>query len=429
MPFGIREGNTMRPVLTILCVVGLSGMPSWAKNPPPVERVEVRHGKVYVNGEPFFLVGTSHVAHNHYSLPEAAEMGFNAVVTHGLRENPQSFRMDIDDAYANGLYSLASLSNGIWKDLETTEQIVLACRDAPGLLVWELEDESNIRTAGPEGTPHLDLPYKMPPEDFKPVYDLIKRLDPEHPVWLNLAYGYEKDHRKYRDVADIHSDDVYPVPDYPLTHVAQNSEAVVKGAAGKPGWMYIQMSMQSADQERAPNMEEVRCMTYLSIAHGIVGVIHFAYHALDWWPRESEPAYYAQFLDLTAELRGLTPYLVAREEPVAVEAEIFEGSPAPSHFGYTALHLSLRKAERGYLLIAVNGFDSPVEARIRVPVEGIAPRAAVRSEYRLVDVTDGVIEDSFAPYAVHLYDLPFSPPDDFERRKVSWPQWQRRPRP
>jgi len=34
-----------------------------------------------------------------------------------------------------------------------------------------------------------------------------------------------------------------------------------------------------------------------------------------------------------------------------VEAEIIEGSAEPSHFDYTALHLSLRKAERGYLLI------------------------------------------------------------------------------
>jgi len=419
----------MRPVFTIVCIAVLSAMPAAAKLPPPVERVEVRDGNVFVNGEPFFLVGTSHVAHYHFSLPEASEMGFNAVVTHGYREDPQTFRMDIDDAYANGLYSLVSLSNGIWKDLELVEQIILACRDAPGLLVWELEDEPNTRLAGPEGTPHVDLPYRIPPEDFGPVYELIKRLDPDHPVWLNLALGYEKDHRAYRDVADIHSDDVYPVPDYPLTHVAQNSDAVIAGAAGEPGWMYIQMSMQTQDYVRAPNMQEVRCMTYMAIAHGIVGVIHFAYHAADWWPRESEPAYYAQFLDLTAELRGLAPYFLAKPEPAAIEAEIVEGNAAPSNFGYTALHLSLRKAERGYLLIAVNGFDSPVTARIQVPVEGIAPRAAVRSEYRLVDVVDGVIEDTFAPYAVHLYDLPFSAPDDFDRREVSWPQWQRRPRP
>ena len=424
-----REDDSTRSVVSILCVVILNGMPSWAKPPPPVERVEVRNGNVFVNGEPFFLVGTSHVGHSHYSLPEASEMGFNAVVTHGLREHPESFRMDSDDAYANGLYSMISLSNGIWKDLELVEQIVLSCRDAPGLLVWELEDEPNIRVVEPEGTPHVDLAYKMSPEGFKPAYDLIKRLDPDHPVWINLAYGYEKDHREYRDVADIHSDDVYPVPDYPLTLVAQYSDAVVGGSAGEPGWMYIQMSMQTQDYVRAPNMEEVRCMTYLSIAHGIVGVIHFAYHAADWWPRESEPAYYAQFLDLTAELHALAPYFLAAEEPVAVEAQIIDGSAQPGDFGYTALHLSLRKTKRGYLLIAVNGFDSPITARISVPVDGIAPRAAVRSEYRLVDVTDGIIEDSFAPYAVHLYDLPFSAPDNFERRKVSWPKWQRRARP
>jgi len=418
----------MRAVLTIICIVILGGMTSWAKPPPPVKRVDIRNGQILVNGEPFFLVGTSHVADVHFSLPEAAEMGFNAVVTHGFRENPQTFRIDIDDAYANGLYSLVSISNGIWKDLDTTEQIIRACRDAPGMLVWELEDEPNTRTAGPEGTPHIDLPYRMPPEDFKPVYDLIKRLDPNHPVWINLAHGYEHDHRDYRDVADIHSDDVYPVPDYPVTHVGQNSDAVVRGAWGKPGWMYIQMSMQTKNYVRAPNMDEVRCMTYMSIAHGIDGVILFAYHAADWWPREAEPAYYAQFLDLTAELRGLSSYLVAKEEPRVVEAEIIEGSAKPFNFGYTALHLSLRKAERGYLLIAVNGFDSPVKARIKVPVDGIAPRAAVRSEFRLVNVVDGVLEDSFAPYAVHLYDLPFSTPDDFERRKVSWPRWQRRPR-
>ncbi len=417
----------MQTAIAAILIMALSGLALWATPPPPVEIVELRQDRVFVNGEPFFLVGISHVAHGHYSLPEASEMGYNAVVTHGSREDPQSFRKDIDDAYAHGLYSLVSISNGIWQDLETTEQIILACRDAPGLLVWELEDEPNIRTAGPEGTPHLDLPYKMPPDDFVPVYDLIKRLDPNHLVWINLAYGYEKDHREYRDVADIHSDDVYPVPDYPLTHVAQNSDAVVNGAAGKPGWMYIQMSRQTEAYVRAPTMEEVRNMTYQSIAHGIVGVIHFAYHVADWWPRESEPAYYAQFLDLTAELRALTPYLLAKEEPVNIEAKIIEGSAEPSNFGYTALHLSLRKAERGYLLIAVNGFDSPVKARITIPVDGIAPRAAVRSEYRLVDVTDGVLEDSFAPYAVHLYDLPFSTPDDFERRKVSWPQWQRRP--
>ena len=53
---------------------------------------------------------------------------------------------------------------------------------------------------------------------------------------------------------------------------------------------------------------------------------------------------------------------------------------------------------------------------------------AVRFEHRLVEVKDGVFEDSFAPYAVHLYELPFAvdtvgSPD---RESISWRRWQRR---
>ncbi len=421
----------MKIVLMLIGVMVLSRLPAWAKPPPPVESVEIRKEGLWVNGEPFFAVGIGWVAHWHFRLPEAGEKGFNCVVTSGLRADPQTFRADIDDAYANGMYALASLSNGVWQDLERVEQIVIACRDAPGLLVWELEDEPN----------HPNNPYRIPPEKFKPVYDLIKRLDPVHPVWLNLACGRLKDHQDYRDVADIHSDDVYPVPHSPLAHVAQYSDRVVEGAAGKPGWMWVQMAPLHGDylneDDRAPTMTEVRCMTYMAVAHGISGVAYFSFHyngehngeAWEWWVDETAPAYWAQWADLTTELRCLAPYLLAPEVPGELEAEIIEGSKEPANFGYTALHLSLRQTDSGYFLIAVNGFNSPIKAlfTVPVPVSGIAPHAAVRFENRLVEVAEGVFEDSFAPYAVHLYELPFAV-DGTQRETISWPRWQRRAR-
>ena len=178
-------------------------------------------------------------------------------------------------------------------------------------------------------------------------------------------------------------------------------------------------------------------MTYMAVAHGISGVNYFAFHyaekGMDWWVNQSEPAYWAQWADLTAELQLLAPYLLAPEVPGLV-SEIIEGSKEPRDFGYTALHLSLRRIDSGYFLIAVNGFDSPVKARftVPVPVGGLAADgAAVRFEHRLVEVKDGVFEDSFAPYAVHLYELPFAvdtvgSPD---RESISWRRWQRRARP
>ena len=434
-----------KAVAMLVGIIVLNPSPARAAPPPPVKRVAITEGGLFVNGKPFFPVGLGWAAHTHFSLPDAGAKGFNFVVTHG--GTPQEFRLDIDDAYANGLYAHASISNGTWQDLEKVEQIVMACRDAPGLLVWELEDEPNIRDPGPEdkGKPHRDLPYRVGPERFKPVYDLIKRLDPVHPVSINLAYGYLKDHQDYRDVTDIQSGDVYPLPAWPLAHVAQFADSVMKGQAGKPGWMWIQMAHLQAPGhvhengvvERTPTITEVRCMTYMAVAHGISGVEYFSFHfsgpGWDWWINQSEPAYWAQWADLTAELRLLTPYLLAPKIP-GLEVEIIEGPKAPREFGYTALHLSLRRVETGYFLIAVNGFKSPIKARFTVPVpaDGLASDgAAVRFEHRLVAVKDGVFEDAFEPYAVHLYELPFKAKGAGgpTTESISWPRWQRRPRP
>ena len=121
---------------------------------------------------------------------------------------------------------------------------------------------------------------------------------------------------------------------------------------------------------------------------------------------------------------------MAAESPDKLKSEIIEGSAAPSNFGYTALHLSLRKTANSYFLIAVNGFNSRVKGRFTFPVPegGLASHAAVRFENRLVEVTDGVMEDDFAPYAVHLYELPFPVVNGTKRMPLDWPQWQRRVR-
>lgn len=403
------------PILVGSMVLGTLSVS--AAQPPPVKSVEIRNEGLFVNGEPFFPVGIGWVAHWHFSLPEAGEKGFNLATTHGLSGDPLTFRADIDDAYANGMYAAASVGNGVWEDLKQLERIVLACRDAPGLLVWELEDEPN----------HPKDPYRVPPEKLKPAYELIRRLDPVHPVWLNLACGRLKDHQDYRDIADIHSDDTYPVPVASVTTVAQYSDSVVDGS-GKLGWMWVQMApLRGGETDRAPTMAEVRCMTYMAVAHGISGVLYFSFHyggeGWEWWVTDS-PAAWTQWSDLTAELHRLTPYLVAPQAPGQVTAESTDGAGDAA----TALHLSLRRTKGGYFLIAVNGSTSTVKARITVPVTGVTPQAAVRSENRLINVEDGSLEDTFAPHEVHLYELPFSV-DKVDRRSVSWPRWQRRARP
>ncbi len=355
-----------------------------------------------------------------------------------------AMRAVVDVPFSHGTLAASSPEPGAFaqRDLDILCDMAAVLSDG----LRRLDDEPNIRNPGPEdeGKDRFDMPYTMPPEELLAAYELIKRLDPNHPVWLNLAYGYEEDHRAYRHVADIHSDDVYPVSKYPLAHVAQFSDSVVKGAAGKLGWMYVQMApLRGGPGDRPPTITEARCMTYMAIAHGISGITYFSFHYGDkyegedwtWWVDESNPGYWAQWADLTAELRTLTPYLVTPEVPEPVEVKIVEESadgtttlidPPPKELGYSALHVSLRKARGSYFLIAVNGRDEPLKVRFALPLseEGFAPKAAVRFENRLVDIVEGTFDDDFAPYAVHLYEIPLNV--EIDRPSVSWPRWQRR---
>ena len=161
---GGHEENDMKRALVLNGIMAMSTL-TRADSPPPVDSVVIRTEGLYVNGEPFFPVGIDHAAHWHYSLPEAGDKGFNLVTTHGVGTDPRSFRVDVDDAYANGMYAAASLTNSVWEDLERVEDIVMACRDAPGLLAWQLEHEPNLRLSGPE---HEDTPHGTDPTGCRP---------------------------------------------------------------------------------------------------------------------------------------------------------------------------------------------------------------------------------------------------------------------
>ncbi|MFH2068023.1 MAG: beta-galactosidase [Candidatus Omnitrophota bacterium] len=407
-------------MVKVMCLVflGLSLFVSRSNALPAVKTVETRDGRLIVNGKPFFPIGVYHAGHWHKGLRECGTQGFNLVQAYG--GSPEDMRKDVDDAFANGMYSALAL-NAYCEQPELVEKIVLACREAPGLLVWLLEDEPNIRLPEPKDMPYAERPFRLPPAKLKPIYELLKRLDPVHPVWINLAHGYLADHQAYNAVADIQSDDIYPVPGTALPAVASYADVVVQGAAGKVPWLVLQMAPvrpELGDKDRHPTMAEVRCMTYMALAHGITGVAYYSFNerpiwdnppGLGWRTSESAPAYWAQWADLTTELAALAPYLLAPPVQGNVKTEITEGSDEPGPWNHPALHVSLRKTETGYFLIAVNGFNSLVKARLTLPVNPKAPQAAVRFENRLIPVTESTIEDTFAPYAVHLYDFPMKP--------------------
>jgi len=386
---------------------------------PPAKEVETINGWLLVNGQPFLPIGLYHAAHYHKGLKEASEKGFNAVQVYG--STPKALKEDLDNAYANGLYGLVAL-NGLCEDLDRLEKLVLGNRDHPGLLVWSLEDEPNFRVPEPKETPYADRAYRLSPEKLKEAYDLIKKRDPKHPVWVNLAHGFSKDHQDYKSVADIMSADIYPVPGNTLSPVASYAEVTVKGCAGKPAWLALQMSPvrpQLKEKDRYPTIAEVRCMTFMSIAHGTTGVLYYAFNehgkaAAAGWPYSNwrtsttAPAYWAQWADLTAELKTLTPLILSPQVKDKVNVKILKGPSGKDGWGWAPLHLSLRRGENSYFLIAVNGANTSIEAKVTLPagIKNIATNAAVRFENRLLELKNNSLLDSYEPHAVHLYEIP-----------------------
>jgi hypothetical protein len=209
------------------------------------------------------------------------------------------------------------------------------------------------------------------------------------------------------------SDDIYPVPEEALPSVAAYADVTVQGSGGRVPWLVLQMAPvrpQLGERDRPPTIAEVRCMTYLALAHGVTGLLYYSFNerpGYDWRIPETAPALWAQYADLTAELRTLAPALLAPAVSEPVEVTVTQGPSGPGPWNYPALHTSLRRTETGYFLLAVNGLAESVTAELRLPVtaEEWFPQAAVRFENRLVEVQQGTITDSFGPYGVHLYDL------------------------
>ena len=394
---------------SVLLVLWLAAAVAVAAPLPAVKSVAVRDGRLLVNDRPFFPVGIYHVGHWHKALPEAGARGFNVAQVYG--STPQSLRQDIDDAFAAGLYAAVAL-NGQCENPALVERLVLACRDAPGLLVWSLEDEPNIRLPEPKDKPHAERPFRLPPEKLQPIHDLIHRLDPVHPVWLNLAHGFAADHAAYRDCADIHSNDIYPVPEVALPAVAAYGDALAKGVPDKLRWLAIQMAPvrpQMGEKDRDPNPVEARCMSYMALVHGAAGLWYYAFNERPggkWRASESAPARWAQWGDLTAELHSLAPLLTTPEPRQAATVELLAG-PASGPWRYPPLHVGLRQGPDSLLMIAVNGLAEPVKARLALPMK-LQAEAAVRFENRTVRLAGGTLEDSFEPYAVHVYEIPLA---------------------
>lgn len=319
---------------------------------------------------------------------------------------------ELDKLKELGLYGEVMLLWGAeqkkyWEGKETLSEEAIkiitekvnAIKEHPALLFYYLTDEPEVRN--------------ISPNVLKESYELIKKLDPYHPVQItnDTVKGIET----YIECADLFFPDPYVCPRIdgsltrPMTYIIPFMEEIKKAGKNKKfigitpqvfdyGKVFASKPPYSTRNNRAPTFIEERCMNYLAIVYGAKGFNYYVYGKREenHWGAVNIP-----------DLRIGMPYLIkekkALSEVILLGKEIKEKVKIEDK----RIHYSVKELRGKIFIIAVN--VEPIEVKVEIKVPENIRRLKVISEKRLIDVKGGIFVDKFNPYEVHIYtdDLKF----------------------
>lgn len=233
----------------------------------------------------------------------------------------------------------------------------------------------------------------IPADAITAGHELIRRELPKRPIFINHApRNTVAELVPYNLGADITGCDIYPIPagnghsDLPNQTISCVGDYVDKMFAsakpGQPVWMFLQ-AYHRGPKNVMPTFHESRFMAYNAILHGAQGVLYYGLRHLQW-PNEMWP----QLEKVGNELKTLNPVLVA---PWSGEID-----PAAKKEGLEIRHK--RVDGQDYLFVA-NTTGTRVEWNWEVDLSQLH----VLFENRTITKNEGGFQDTFEPYAVHIY--------------------------
>jgi hypothetical protein len=412
--------------LTLLILV-IAYVPCFAGN-----KVTINQDKVLeINGKRVFPIGFtmapppgSKAPNGNDGLKELHDAGGSFLRTgpngHG-RWNEKGFEAEqkwMDAAADAGMYclpwlkELSTVEPGDQKEEAALKRVVERFKDHPAMGCWKGADE-------PEWGFELVEPMQH-------ARDLVRELDPDHPMWIVEApLGTIDSMREYNDTMDITGQDVYPISYPPGVHSKLPSrelsligdhtrimQEVVREE--QPIWMTLQIAWSGVVKEgrtlRMPTFPQERFMAYEAIINGARGLVYFggnlpqAMNEQDkklgwnwtWFDQNLRP--------LLAEIghqSPLLPALVARQSEIPIRCQR-EGIPYATE---KDMEWCVREVDNDIFLLACNRGQTMLQVNF-VSIPPVDATAEVMFESpRKVTVEDGKIKDYFAPFEVHVYRM------------------------
>ncbi len=244
----------------------------------------------------------------------------------------------------------------------------------------------------------------------------MKSRDPTRPVMINFGQGVANEFwrgrgpctgdKAYYSIAaqdaDILSFDIYPVgSDTPqikgkLEYVARGVTNLINLAVNhQKVWTVIETT--ALDPKHAVTPAQVRSEVWMAIIHGATGIVYFVH---EFAPAFREDAIF-RHPDVAQEVAKTNALIKSLAIPLSTPG--VAGKLTVQSIS-TPIATMVKQHENVIYVFAVAMNNSA--SKPRFAIKGFdATKAIVIGEDRSISITDGVFEDSFEGYGVHIYKI------------------------
>ena len=325
------------------------------------------------------------------SLELEAANGFNAVTPYqdNAKKSLKARKAFMDRCAALGIqvnYNVCGLAGGggpqpfrmdglsKQEKLDLLKKEIESFRDHPALLSWYMADEPDGRN--------------IPADSLIDFYNLIKELDPYHPVSLLLSSP--RNAEQFKKVCDIVIVAPKPVPQGNMLEV-KDYTVITKNQVlyEKPLWIAPQVYGGNEGLKREPDAREIRVMTYLGVIYGASGIQNMKRSAPNNFPKS--PSAWNACSELAMEIAEITPDILSTMYAPVIVAD----NPT--------IHAKAWN-RNGLVTIAVaNTNPDPTKFKIKLQDLDVTVVAKLLFENRQLVVTSGTIEDIIDGYGTMMY--------------------------
>jgi len=347
-------------------------------------KIDLATGGLVVSGLPFLPFGFL------YSFPVDQKLvdyeiakGFNQISpNHQIEKKSLKGRKAYMRRFADlGIrvnYNLCNLINkksidgGVAAILENVRKEVELFRNHPALLTWYLACNPDT--------------YGINPDSLIKIYDLVRELDPYHPV--SMLISSPRLVKDYKDAMDIVMTAPYPVPQGNLNEVKDYTKIPkTEYWLQKPVWILAQTIGGSLWRKREPTPPEVRVMTYMALIHGVTGI----QYTREGLSLPKSPATWDECGKMALEFAELAP-------------DILSPHPAPEILIEDESIYARAWNQAGMVTIAVvNEKNEPAHFKLQMKDVDITISAEVMFENRKINILKGGFEDMIDGYGTRVY--------------------------